>query len=179
MRLFSYTSFKSFIKTLKLGKLYINVSTFQMRKLWLREFTQLEKVKPDSKPIVFALRSIKFIKLMIFLLIFAFPSLQTKMYSDNKLYSHFYPRICDGNFFLFPPQIFLLLLLYHHRSHCQHQLHSYWLFTISQVIHMHMHKFYSILTTNHDFYFLHFNSKETELCLSFTSFFFFFSPIFI
>ena len=114
-------------------------------------------IKTDTSK--WALTQLYMIKFMIFLLIFAFPSLQTKMYSDTKLYSHFYPRICDGNFFLFPPQIFLLLLLYHHRPHCHHQLHSYWLFTISQVMHMHMHTFYSILTTNHCFYFLHFNSK--------------------
>ena len=68
------------------------------------------------------------IKVMIFFS-YLFSSLQIKkMYSDSKLYSHFYPKICDGNFFLSSPLIFLLLLLYHHHP-CHHHLCSQCLIT--------------------------------------------------
>ena len=97
-----------------------------------------------------------------------------KMYSDSKLYSHFYPKICDGNFFLSSPLIFLLLLLYHHHP-CHHHLCSCCLITYYKS--GNTHTYAQILFISHNkacfvlfFNFLHFNDEKTGLYLSFRRF---------
>ena len=112
------------------------------------------------------------IKVMIFFS-YLLSSLQIKkMYSDSKLYSHFYPKICDGNFFLSSPLIFLLLLLYHHHP-CHHHLCSHCLITYYKS--GNTPTYAQILFISHNkayFFFLHFNDEKTGLYLSFRRFFF-------
>ena len=83
-------------------------------------------VKADTSK--WALTQLYMIKVMMFFSYLLSSLHIKKMYSDSKLYSHFYPKICDGSFFLSSPLIFLLLLLYHHHP-CHHHLCSCCLIT--------------------------------------------------